>query len=45
VEELAFRGYLMRRLTAAEFGGVTPARVSILALSISALLFGLLHQH
>ena len=38
VEELAFRGYLMRRLTAHEFEGVTARQISVLAWAISSLL-------
>jgi len=45
VEELAFRGYLMRRLTAMEFEGVRAGQVSFLAWAISALIFGVLHPH
>jgi CAAX prenyl protease-like protein len=45
VEELAFRGYLMRRLTSAQFESVTAGQVSILAWAISAVLFGVLHEH
>jgi len=45
VEELAFRGYLMRRLTALEFEGLKASQVSFLAWAISALIFGVLHPH
>jgi len=40
-EELAFRGYLLRRIHALEFEGVLPRQVSGLALLISAVVFGL----
>jgi exosortase E/protease (VPEID-CTERM system) len=45
VEELAFRGFLMRRLCAAEFEDVAPREVPVLPWAISSLLFGLLHGH
>ncbi len=44
VEELAFRGYLQRRLQAEDFDTVEPARTGWLALLGSSILFGLLHQ-
>ncbi len=44
VEELAFRGYLARRLTSVDFETVPLSRVGWLALLGSALLFGLLHR-
>ena len=44
-EELAFRGYLMRRLTAEEFEKVGPGQISALGWTISALVFGVLHDH
>jgi len=44
-EELAFRGFLMRRLVSAEFDSVSFRRVSILALLLSSVLFGALHGH
>jgi exosortase E/protease (VPEID-CTERM system) len=43
-EELAFRGYLLRRLTAADFQSVPPGQYSWLALILSSAIFGLLHQ-
>ena len=43
VEEVAFRGFLLRRLVAADFQSVTPGRFTWLAILISSLLFGLLH--
>ncbi|MBY0522445.1 MAG: exosortase E/protease, VPEID-CTERM system [Gemmataceae bacterium] len=42
-EELAFRGYLLRRLIAADFLEVSPRRFTLLSFVISSLLFGLLH--
>jgi exosortase E/protease (VPEID-CTERM system) len=42
-EELAFRGYLARRITAADFPGVEPRRISWPGLLVSSLLFGVLH--
>jgi exosortase E/protease (VPEID-CTERM system) len=41
VEELAFRGYLLRRIQAADFESVSPGQVSALALIVSAVVFGL----
>ena len=45
VEELAFRGFLMRRLAAQEFEEVVPGQVPLHALAISSILFGILHEH
>ena len=42
-EELAFRGFLLRRLTAADFESIDPRRFSWLALLVSSLAFGALH--
>ena len=42
-EELAFRGYLLRRLVAADFQQVPASRVSLFAFLISSALFGMLH--
>lgn len=44
-EELAFRGYLLRRLQSADWSELPPARFSWLSLLISSLLFGMLHGH
>lgn len=44
VEELAFRGYLARRLTGAEFTAVPLERVTWPALAASSVLFGLMHR-
>ena len=43
-EELAFRGYLMRRITTRDFEILSPKRVSWTALMLSSILFGLMHQ-
>jgi exosortase E/protease (VPEID-CTERM system) len=43
VEELAFRGYLVRRLIGADFQAVPPARLTWSSLLISSALFGALH--
>ena len=44
VEELAFRGYLQRRLQSEDFETVAPDKTGWLALGGSSLMFGLLHQ-
>ena len=43
-EELAFRGYLYRAIAARGFDGGSPYRLDLLALCISSLLFGVMHQ-
>jgi exosortase E/protease (VPEID-CTERM system) len=43
-EELAFRGYLIRKLVAVDFENVPPGRFTWLSFLASSLLFGLLHQ-
>lgn len=43
IEELAFRGFLLRRLVAADFRTVTPRRFTWPAVLISSALFGALH--
>ena len=43
-EELAFRGFLARRLVHRDFDLVAPARLSPLAVVVSSLAFGLLHH-
>jgi exosortase E/protease (VPEID-CTERM system) len=43
VEELAFRGYLMRRITSADFETISYQQVSWFAMLLSSVLFGLLH--
>jgi exosortase E/protease (VPEID-CTERM system) len=42
-EELAYRGYLMRRLRSSDFESVTYAAAGWLPLLVSALVFGLAH--
>ncbi len=42
-EELAFRGYLSRRLIAADFESVPPGKLTAVSLLVSSFLFGLLH--
>jgi exosortase E/protease (VPEID-CTERM system) len=42
-EELAFRGYLTRRLMAADFQSVSPGRMTWWSLLLSSILFGALH--
>lgn len=44
VEELAFRGFLMRRLVSRDFESVSYRRVSWAALTVSSLAFGFLHS-
>jgi CAAX prenyl protease-like protein len=43
-EELAFRGYLTRRLISADFQAVPDGRFTWPSFLISSLLFGALHQ-
>ncbi len=43
-EELAFRGFLTRRLIAADFQAVPEGRFTGMSFVVSSLLFGLLHQ-
>jgi CAAX prenyl protease-like protein len=42
-EELAFRGYVIRKLTSSDFQAVPDGRASVLALVVSSLMFGLMH--
>ncbi len=42
-EELAFRGYLTRRLIAADFSLIAPGTLNATSLLVSSLLFGVLH--
>jgi len=42
-EELAYRGYLMRRITSRDFARLPLSSVSTLALAISAVVFGAMH--
>lgn len=43
IEELAFRGYLVRRLIAADFEAVPPGRFTWPSFLVSSALFGLMH--
>jgi CAAX prenyl protease-like protein len=42
-EELAFRGYLLRRLIAADFQAVSPQHFTWMSFLFSSVAFGLLH--
>jgi exosortase E/protease (VPEID-CTERM system) len=42
-EELGFRGYLLRRLVAADFRAVSPGQFTWTAVIVSSALFGVLH--
>jgi CAAX prenyl protease-like protein len=42
-EELAFRGYLIRRIMSPDFEQLSPRTFSVVSLLISSLAFGLLH--
>jgi exosortase E/protease (VPEID-CTERM system) len=42
-EELAFRGFLMRRLTSPAFDELSLRRVTLFALAVASVAFGLLH--
>lgn len=42
-EELAFRGYLMRRLIASDFEAVRPGAFTWMSFLVSSVLFGLMH--
>ncbi|HTU91350.1 MAG TPA: exosortase E/protease, VPEID-CTERM system [Gemmataceae bacterium] len=44
-EELAFRGYLMRRLQSADWRELPPGRFSWMSLLLSSIVFGMLHGH
>jgi CAAX prenyl protease-like protein len=43
-EELAFRGFLMRRVQGSEFASIDPRRCGWQAIAISSLAFGLMHN-
>ncbi len=43
-EELAFRGYLLRRLQCAEFETIPVGRTTLVSILVSSLAFGVLHQ-
>ena len=42
-EELAFRGFLIRRLISADFQALSPCRYTYVAVLVSSVAFGLLH--
>jgi exosortase E/protease (VPEID-CTERM system) len=42
-EELAFRGFLLRRIVSPDFLSVPPQSVTFLAILVSSIVFGLLH--
>lgn len=44
-EELAFRGYLMRRLVSPDFEAVRPGAFTWLSFVVSSVVFGLMHGH
>ena len=44
-EELAFRGFLMRRLCHPDFSKVSENQFSVFALVVSSLLFGITHEY
>jgi exosortase E/protease (VPEID-CTERM system) len=44
VEEIAFRGYLLRRIMSPEFRAVPPRHFSVTAILVSSVVFGLLHE-
>ena len=43
-EELAFRGFLVRRLIAADFDAVRPGRFTWISFVVSSVAFGMLHD-
>ena len=43
VEELAFRGYLMRRTVAADFTRVPVRKITVLSMLVTSVLFGTMH--
>jgi len=45
IEELAFRGFLARRVSSADFDEVPPAQISWTGILVSAATFGALHRH
>lgn len=45
VEELAFRGYLLRRLISADFTEVSFRQFALIPFIVSSLIFGALHQN
>jgi exosortase E/protease (VPEID-CTERM system) len=44
-EELAFRGFVLRRAIAADFTAVPFGKLTLWSVGLSSLLFGLLHSH
>ena len=44
IEELAFRGFLARRLSSHDFESLSPRRLTALGVVGSSLAFGLLHR-
>jgi CAAX prenyl protease-like protein len=42
-EELAFRGFLIRRISSADFESLSPRHYTYLAILVSSVVFGLLH--
>jgi len=45
-EELAFRGYLARRVVAREFDEIPFTRLTLISIAVSSIVFGLMHgQH
>jgi CAAX prenyl protease-like protein len=42
-EELAFRGFLIRRLSSADFESLSPRHYTYVAILVSSVAFGLLH--
>lgn len=45
VEELAFRGFLLRRLVSADFAAVSYRQITLVAVLVSSVAFGVLHDH
>lgn len=43
VEELAFRGFLIRRIISADFDALSPRRYTYVSILVSSVAFGLLH--
>jgi len=43
VEELAFRGFLIRRVISPDFDSLSPRRYTYFAVLVSSVAFGLLH--
>jgi CAAX prenyl protease-like protein len=42
-EELAFRGFLLRRIVSSDFESIDPRRVTAIAIAASSLAFGVMH--